>query len=65
MPSEGNRHGRVQVLTERDVRLLGSFDPESLEAILTSYATGGWRLAEGFVATNVWKSLEAAVGGVP
>ena len=50
-----------KVITERDSRLSGSFDPESLEAILNSYAAEGWRLAEGFVASNVWKSIKAEV----
>lgn len=50
-----------KVITERDSRLSGSFDPESLEAILNSYATDGWRLAEGFVAANIWKSVKAEV----
>ena len=50
-----------KVLTERDRRLSGSFDPESLEAILNSYATEGWRLADGFVVTNIWKSVKAEI----
>jgi hypothetical protein len=50
-----------KVITERDSRLSGSFDPESLETILNSYATEGWRLADGFLASNIWKSIKAEV----
>ena len=50
-----------KVLTERDSRFSGSFAPESLETILNSEAAHGWRLAEGFLATNLWKSIKAEV----
>ena len=48
-----------KVITERDSRFAGSFDPESIEAALNSYASDGWRLAEGFLATSLWKSSKA------
>ena len=50
-----------KVLTERDSRFSGSFDPESLESILNSYAAEGWRLKEGFLAASLWKSSKAEV----
>ncbi len=50
-----------KVLTERDGRLSGSFDPEALEAALNSYAAEGWRVAQGFVASSVWKSVKAEI----
>jgi hypothetical protein len=50
-----------KVITERDSRFAGSFDPETLEAALNSYAADGWRLAEGFLATSLWKSSKAEV----
>jgi Domain of unknown function (DUF4177) len=36
-----------KVLTERDSRFSGSFDPESLETTLNSYASEGWRVISG------------------
>jgi len=48
-----------KVLSERDSRFTGSFDLDSLEAGLNSYAAEGWRLAEGFVAGNLAKSAKA------
>ena len=46
-----------KVLTQRDKVFTGRFDPDVLEATLNSHAAEGWRLAEIFVAFNVWKSL--------
>jgi len=50
-----------KILTERDSRFSGSFDLESLEAALNSYASEGWRLTEALVAASVWKSVKAEV----
>jgi hypothetical protein len=50
-----------KVITERDSRFSGSFDQDSLEAALNSYAGEGWRLAEGFLAASLWKSSKAEV----
>jgi hypothetical protein len=50
-----------KVLTERDSRFSGSFDPESLEATLNSYASEGWRVVSGFTASSVWKSTKTAI----
>ena len=50
-----------KVLTERDSRLKGSFDSESLETTLNSYATEGWRVVSGFTANSVWKSTKSEI----
>jgi hypothetical protein len=50
-----------KVFTERDSRLAGTFDPESLEAALNSYAAEGWRVSQGFVAASLWKSAKAEI----
>lgn len=50
-----------KVLTERDSRLSGRFDLEVLEATLNSYAAEGWRVAEGFMAANLAKSVKAEI----
>lgn len=50
-----------KVLTERDSRISGSFDPDSLESALNSYAAEGWRVVEGFLASSLWKSLKAEI----
>jgi hypothetical protein len=50
-----------KVLTERDTRLSGKFDLESMESALNGYARDGWQLAEGFVAANVAKSAKAEI----
>jgi hypothetical protein len=39
----------------------GAFDPQVLENLLNSYAANGWRLAEGFMAASLWKSLKAEI----
>ena len=50
-----------KVLTQRDTRFSGSFDPESLERTLNSYAAEGWRVVSGFTAASVWKSLKSEI----
>ncbi len=50
-----------KVLTERDSRFSGSFDPESLETTLNSYASEGWRVVSGFMATSLWKSAKSEI----
>ncbi len=50
-----------KVLTERDSRFAGSFDPQSLETTLNSYATEGWRVVSGFTAASVWKSAKSQI----
>ena len=41
-----------KVLTERDKRFTGGFDPDTLEATLNSFASEGWRLVEALSAGN-------------
>ena len=50
-----------KVLTERDKRFSGGFDAEALERVLNECAADGWRLADGFVASSVWKSSKAEI----
>jgi Domain of unknown function (DUF4177) len=50
-----------KVLTERDSRFSGSFDPESHETTLNSYASEGWRVISGFTANSVWKSTKSQI----
>jgi len=50
-----------KVLTERDSRFSGRFDPDNLESALNSYAAEGWRVVEGFLASNVAKSAKAEI----
>jgi hypothetical protein len=50
-----------KVVTERDSRFSGSFDPESLEAALNSYASEGWRVVSGFIANSLWKSTKSEI----
>jgi hypothetical protein len=50
-----------KVLTERDSRFSGRFDPESLESVLNEYAADGWRVINGFLATSVWKSSKSDI----
>jgi uncharacterized protein DUF4177 len=50
-----------KVLTERDKIFSGAFDSDALERVLNEYAADGWRLAEGFMAASLWKSLKAEI----
>jgi hypothetical protein len=50
-----------KILTERDSRFAGRFDPEVLEAALNSYAAEGWRVVDGFLAASLWKSVKAEI----
>jgi hypothetical protein len=55
-------HGlEYKVLTERDSRFSGSFDPANLERTLNSYAAEGWRVVSGFNAASVWKSVKSEI----
>ena len=47
-----------KVLTERDKRFTGGFDPDALEASLNSFAGEGWRLVEALSAGNLMKSTK-------
>ena len=48
-----------KVLTERDKRLTGGFDADTLEATLNSYASEGWRLVDAVPTANLMKSAKA------
>jgi hypothetical protein len=50
-----------KVLTERDSRFSGKFDPDALETALNRYAAEGWRVVEGFQASSLWKSLKVEI----
>ena len=50
-----------KVITERDSRFSGSFDPESLETALNSYAAEGWHVISGFTASSLWKSTKSEI----
>jgi hypothetical protein len=52
---------QYKVLTQKDSRFIGSFNPESLEAALNSYAAEGWRVVGSFSASSVWKSMSAQI----
>lgn len=45
-----------KVIAERDSKVVGTFDLAHLEATLNAYASEGWKLAEGLLATSVWKA---------
>ena len=50
-----------KVLTERDSRMAGKFNPEALESLLNNHAREGWRLVEGFTAASLWKSTRSEI----
>jgi hypothetical protein len=50
-----------KVITERDKRLSGRFDPEALEQVINSYAAEGWRVISAFTAASLWKSMKAEI----
>ncbi|MBA3350439.1 MAG: DUF4177 domain-containing protein [Actinobacteria bacterium] len=50
-----------KLLTERDSRFAGRFEPEDLETALNSYAAEGWRVVESSLAASLWKSAKAKI----
>ena len=50
-----------KVVTERDSRFAGTFDPAKLEAMLNELAAEGWRVAQSLLATSVWKTGRAEI----
>ena len=42
-----------RVLTERDKRFTGGFDPDTLEATLNSIASEGWKLVDAVSTANL------------
>jgi hypothetical protein len=43
-----------KVLTKEDRRWTGKFSPESLEQVLNSYATEGWRVVSTLPVASIW-----------
>lgn len=52
---------QYKVLTEKDSRFTGSFNPQSLETALNSYAAEGWYVVGSFAASSIWKSMHAEI----
>jgi hypothetical protein len=50
-----------KVHTQRDKTFTGAFDREELEAALNAHAADGWRLAEGFMVSSLWKSMKSEI----
>ena len=50
-----------KIHTQRDKTFSGSFDPTELEAALNTHAADGWRLAEGFMVSSLWKSMKSEI----
>ncbi|MCU1401010.1 MAG: hypothetical protein JWN62_4119 [Acidimicrobiales bacterium] len=48
-----------KVLTTRDNRFTGGFDPDTLEATLNSFASEGWKLVDAISTANLMKSTKA------
>ena len=46
-----------KIHTQRDKTFSGAFDPTEFEAALNAHAADGWRLAEGFMFSSLWKSM--------
>ncbi len=50
-----------KIVTERDSRFSGAFDPNVLERALNDYAGEGWRVVQSLLAASVWKSSKAQI----
>ena len=50
-----------KIVTQRDKTFTGAFDAEALEHTLNEYGADGWRLAEGFMAASLWKTMRAEI----
>jgi hypothetical protein len=50
-----------KIHTQRDQALSGAFDPQKVEAALNAHAADGWRLAEGFMVSSLWKSTKSVI----
>ena len=50
-----------KVHTQRDKIFSGAFDRQELEATLNAHAADGWRLAEGFMVSSLWKSAKSEI----
>ena len=56
-----NGNFEYKVISQRDAKISGSFDLQSLETALNTHAAAGWRLVEGLVASSVWKSVKTEI----
>ena len=54
-----------KIHTQRDKTFSGAFDPTAFEAALNAHAADGWRLAEGFMVSSLWKSRTRSGGDLP
>jgi Domain of unknown function (DUF4177) len=50
-----------KIHTQRDKTFSGAFDPTEFEAALNAHAADGWRLAEGFMVSSLWKSIKSEI----
>jgi uncharacterized protein DUF4177 len=50
-----------KIVTQRDKTFTGAFDAEALERTLNERGADGWRLAEGFMAASLWKTVRAEI----
>ncbi|MCA1845516.1 MAG: DUF4177 domain-containing protein [Actinobacteria bacterium] len=50
-----------KILTQRDKTFSGAFDSAALEQMLNEHAADGWRLAEGFTAASLWKTMRTEI----
>ena len=50
-----------KIHTQRDKTFSGAFDPTEFEAALNAHAAHGWRLAEGFMVSSLWKSMKSEI----
>jgi hypothetical protein len=50
-----------KIVTQRDKTFSGAFDAGELEQALNEYGADGWRLAQGFTAASLWKSMRTEI----
>lgn len=50
---------------QRDKTFSGAFDPTEFKAALNAHAAEGWRLAEGFMVSSLWKSMKSEIVLIP
>ena len=58
-PMEETSMYEYKVLTQRDPRLGGGFEPDTLESTLNSYANEGWRLVVAMATGNMLEIFRA------
>ena len=50
-----------KIVTQKDKTFTGAFDAEALERTLNEHGADGWRLAEGFMAASLWKTMRTEI----